>query len=52
MLINIVIWIAILICTVKTLGYGVYTLKKNNKTGGIALLILAVFTAASALVFM
>lgn len=50
MLVKIAVWIAILICTVKTVGYGMYVLKKN-KTGALALFVMALLTAACSAVF-
>lgn len=41
MLINIVFFIAILISAVRTVSYGVYTIKNNGIIGGISVFVLA-----------
>lgn len=51
MFITVLIWLLILLCTVKTIGYGIYTFKKKNIAGGISLIILSILTAAAAWVF-
>lgn len=51
MLYKIIAIIIVLICTVRIIGYGVYTLKTKNITGGIGLFVMAVFVAASSAFF-
>lgn len=43
--------IIILICTVRIVSYGIYTIRDNNKTGGVGLFIMALATAASSVFF-
>ena len=41
MLINIVFFIAVLVSVVRTVSYGVYTIKKDSIIGGISVFVLA-----------
>lgn len=41
----------ILICTIRVVTYGIYTVKNKNKTGGIGLFALALIIASSSVVF-
>lgn len=50
MFITVIMWLLILLCTIKTIGYGIYTFRSKNTAGGIGLLVLAVLSAAAALV--
>ena len=41
MLINIVFFIAVLVSVVRTVSYGIYTIKNKGVIGGISVFILA-----------
>lgn len=41
MLINIVFFIAVLVSVVRTVSYGVYTIKNDSIIGGISVFVLA-----------
>ena len=40
MLINIVFFIAVLVSIIRTVSYGVYTIKNNSIIGGISVFVL------------
>jgi hypothetical protein len=42
----------ILICTVRIFNYGIYTVRDNNKTGGVGLFILTALTSLSFVYFL
>lgn len=41
----------ILFCTIRVVTYGIYTVKNENKTGGIGLFALALVVASSSVIF-
>lgn len=41
----------ILICTIRIVSYGIYTIKDKNITGGIGLFVMASITALSSVYF-
>lgn len=41
----------ILICTMRMIGYGVYTLTDKNKAGGVGLFALAAIVLSSSVYF-
>ena len=41
----------ILVCTVRVIGYGVYTLKDKNTVGGVGLFVIAFLVAISSVYF-
>ncbi len=41
----------IVICTIRVISYGIYTIKNKNITGAVGLFIMAFFTAASSIYF-
>lgn len=41
--------IIFLVCIVRVVGYGIYTLKSRNKTGAIGLFVLAAVVALMAI---
>lgn len=41
MLINIVFFIAVLVSVVRTVSYGIYTIKNKGVIGGISIFVLA-----------
>ena len=48
---KIVFLLVILICTIRVISYGIYTIKDKNITGAIGVFIMAFFTAASSVYF-
>ena len=49
---NVLVIMAILVCTISVVSYGVYNLKDNNKLGGISLFFLAFVTIAGSMYFL
>lgn len=49
MFIIVIIWLLMLLCAVKTIGYGIYTFRSKNTAGGVGLLVLAALSAAAVL---
>lgn len=47
MLINLIILILTIACVVRTVSYGIWTIRSKNITGGIAVLVLALIAAVS-----
>lgn len=41
----------ILICTIRIVNYGIYTIKDKNKTGAVGLFIMACMVASSSIYF-
>lgn len=41
MLINVVFFIAVIVSVIRTVSYGIYTLKNNSIIGGISVFVLA-----------
>ncbi len=52
MLNKVIAIIVILICTVRIIGYGVYTIRIKNITGGLGLFLMALFVASSSVFFL
>ena len=51
MAINILIWLILIWCAVKTIGYGIYTLNRKNITGAVSIFILSLLTLSAIAVF-
>lgn len=43
--------VLVLICTIRVVNYGIYTIKDKNKTGGAGLFILAFLVALTSIYF-
>ena len=41
----------IIVCTVRIVNYGIYTVRDRNTAGGVGLFVMAALTAASSLYF-
>lgn len=48
---KVVFLLIILICTIRIVNYGIYTIRDKNKTGGIGLFIMALMTASTSIYF-
>ena len=44
--------LVIMICTMRVVNYGIYTIKDKNKTGGIGLFVLALMTVSTLVYFL
>lgn len=51
MIVNIIIWLILIWCSIKTIGYGVYTLKRKNIVGAVSIFVLAALVLAGIAVF-
>ncbi|MBQ3038299.1 MAG: hypothetical protein IJD30_03880 [Clostridia bacterium] len=47
MLINAIIVVLAAICIIRTVSYGIWTIRSKNISGGIAVLVLALLAAVS-----
>lgn len=48
---KIVFLLVILICTIRVISYGIYTVKDKNIVGAVGLFVMAFCTAASSICF-
>lgn len=46
-----ILLLVVLISTIRTVNYGIYTIKDKNKTGGVGLFIMAFFVALTSIYF-
>lgn len=44
--------IILLICTIRTVNYGIYTIRDKNKTGGAGIFAIAIITIAASVYFL
>lgn len=51
MIVNVIIWLILVFCSIKTIGYGVYTLKRKNIVGAVSIFVLAALVLAGIAVF-
>ncbi|MCD8181396.1 MAG: hypothetical protein LUF26_07960 [Firmicutes bacterium] len=42
---KIIFLLIVIICTIRIVNYGIYTVKDGNKTGGAGLFVMAFFAA-------
>ncbi|MGN0106699.1 MAG: hypothetical protein ACI4A5_03240 [Hominilimicola sp.] len=49
---KVVFILVIFICTIRIVGYGIFTVKDKNKTGGIGLFVMALMTASASIYFL
>lgn len=47
-----VLLLVILICTIRVVNYGIYTIRDKNKTGGAGLFVLALMVASTSVYFL
>lgn len=48
---KIIVLLAILICTIRVVSYGIYTIRDKNKTGGVSLFVMAFLAALTSVYF-
>lgn len=44
--------VVVLICTIRVVNYGIYTIRDKNKTGGIGLFVMALMAASTSVYFL
>ncbi|MCH5209507.1 MAG: hypothetical protein J1F01_00945 [Oscillospiraceae bacterium] len=42
---------AVLICVIRLVNFGIYTVKDKNKTGGVSLFVMAIIAASTSVYF-
>lgn len=48
---KIIFLLIILICTIRIVNYGIYTIRDKNTTGGIGLFVMAFFVVMTSVYF-
>ena len=43
---------AVVVCVIRLVNYGIYTIKEKNKTGGVSLFVMALLAASTSAYFL